>query len=102
MLPRFFASSLLASPHAAAPRLTLRHAVLLVPRGAQRCLHGARCFARAASGATTLVVVESPSKAAAISKYLGPAYVVLASYGHVRCVALFFLHLASGADTLSQ
>jgi DNA topoisomerase I len=32
----------------------------------------------------TLVVVESPAKAKTIEKYLGPDYVVRASYGHVR------------------
>ena len=31
-----------------------------------------------------VVVVESPSKAKTINKYLGEDYVVLASYGHVR------------------
>ena len=31
-----------------------------------------------------VVVVESPAKASTISKYLGPDYRVLASYGHVR------------------
>jgi len=31
-----------------------------------------------------VVVVESPAKAKTISKYLGPGYTVLASYGHVR------------------
>lgn len=31
-----------------------------------------------------LVVVESPAKAKTINKYLGPEYVVLASYGHIR------------------
>jgi len=36
------------------------------------------------SGATKLVVVESPSKAVKVQKYLGAGYTVLASYGHVR------------------
>jgi DNA topoisomerase-1 len=31
-----------------------------------------------------VVVVESPAKAKAINKYLGPGYRVVASYGHVR------------------
>ena len=31
-----------------------------------------------------VVIVESPAKAKTISKYLGPGYTVLASYGHVR------------------
>ena len=31
-----------------------------------------------------VVVVESPAKAKKINGYLGPAYTVLASYGHVR------------------
>ena len=31
-----------------------------------------------------VVVVESPSKAKTIEKYLGKDYTVLASYGHVR------------------
>ena len=31
-----------------------------------------------------LVVVESPSKAKTINKYLGKNYIVLASYGHIR------------------
>ncbi len=31
-----------------------------------------------------IVVVESPAKAKTINKYLGPDYMVLASYGHVR------------------
>ncbi len=34
--------------------------------------------------ARTLVIVESPSKAKTINKYLGSDYVVLASIGHVR------------------
>ncbi len=33
---------------------------------------------------TSVVVVESPSKAKTINKYLGDEYVVLASYGHIR------------------
>ena len=31
-----------------------------------------------------LVIVESPSKAKTIGKYLGPNYVVKASMGHLR------------------
>ena len=31
-----------------------------------------------------LVIVESPAKAKTINKYLGPDYIVLASYGHIR------------------
>ena len=31
-----------------------------------------------------IVVVESPTKAKTINKYLGPDYTVVASYGHVR------------------
>ena len=31
-----------------------------------------------------VVIVESPSKAKTINKYLGKDYIVLASYGHIR------------------
>src|SRR5215813_2746804 len=41
-------------------------------------------MARSKSGGKALVVVESPAKAKTINKYLGDAYVVKASMGHVR------------------
>ena len=34
--------------------------------------------------AQNLVIVESPAKAKTINKYLGPDYMVVASFGHVR------------------
>ena len=39
---------------------------------------------RSASIRMDVVVVESPTKARSINKYLGPGYRVLSSYGHVR------------------
>lgn len=44
---------------------------------------GAGVAGRSVAG-KQLVIVESPSKAKTINKYLGPNYVVLASVGHVR------------------
>lgn len=38
-------------------------------------------------GPQSVVVVESPSKAKTITKYLGNGYTVLPSYGHVRDLA---------------
>ena len=35
-------------------------------------------------GKTNLVIVESPSKAKTIGRYLGPDYTVKASMGHLR------------------
>ena len=42
----------------------------------------------AAKADRTLLVVESPSKAKTIGKYLGPKYKVIASVGHVREICL--------------
>src|SRR5262245_11341977 len=39
---------------------------------------------RAASGDSSLIVVESPAKARTIKKYLGADFEVLASVGHVK------------------
>src|SRR5262249_19691389 len=39
---------------------------------------------KSGGGGPDLVIVESPSKARTINKYLGGNYKVLASYGHVR------------------
>ncbi|MGL4419614.1 MAG: type I DNA topoisomerase, partial [Gemmataceae bacterium] len=47
-----------------------------------------RDFTRSSgTGNYDLVIVESPAKAKTINKYLGSAYRVLASYGHVRDLA---------------
>ena len=45
---------------------------------------GATFLARSNRAVMQVVIVESPSKAKTINKYLGPDYKVFASYGHIR------------------
>lgn len=52
------------------------------------------------SRARTLLVVESPSKAKIIGKYLGSSYKVIASVGHVRDLPKS--RLAVNVDTISS
>ena len=45
-----------------------------------------------ANGASNLVIVESPSKAKTIGKYLGSDYIVKACMGHLRDLPKSGLH----------
>ena len=51
-----------------------------------RATKAARSGVELAPSGKTVVVVESPAKCATISKFLGPNFVVLACYGHVRAL----------------
>ena len=52
-------------------------------RGSSAKGGGRSTVAKSAAG-KHLVIVESPTKAKTINRYLGPGYVVMASVGHVR------------------
>ena len=55
------------------------------PRAAGAKTAGTKAKAGSADGhGTTLVIVESPSKARTIAGYLGRGYVVESSVGHIR------------------
>lgn len=66
-----------------AKKTTKKTASKAAPAGRGRSTRGTGYKAGSAKG-KDLVIVESPSKAKTINKYLGDEYVVLASVGHVR------------------
>ena len=66
------------------PVLRLGRSAWCPPARPGRCALATKAAGASSGGGKTLVVVESPSKAVTIGKYLGPSYSVLASYGHVR------------------